>query len=163
MKHISELFKKYGEFIKESAKKHKLDEAILGALCWVESRGNPTAKSPCGAYGLTQVMLATAKYRGYKLKTPEQQINAGANYLAYMLNTFADGNIERALAAYNAGPLRLRGDRWKLIKETRKYVPDVLAFAEEYKELITPPPPPEPVIPEPEEGLTSKKVKSRQK
>jgi soluble lytic murein transglycosylase-like protein len=46
------------------------------------------------------------------------------------------GDVERTLAAYNAGIGRLKGDKWKLIRETRAYVPAVLEAAEAYRKLI---------------------------
>ena len=139
MKNIAELKKTYGEIIEEAAVLYKLDPCVLAGLIFQESSGNPAAISPCGAIGLTQVMANTAKYRGYSLVTPKGQIYAGADYLAYVLKNFAGGDITKALAGYNAGPGRIKGDKWKQFKETREYVPRVLKYAEEYRRLTKPP------------------------
>jgi hypothetical protein len=79
---------------------------LLQALIWQESRFTIGAKSPVGAFGLTQIMPGTAQdlgiYPDY-YDSPYLQVTGGARYLAQMLNMF-DGNIIHGLAAYNAGP-----------------------------------------------------------
>ncbi len=79
---------------------------LLQALIWQESRFQVGARSPVGAYGLTQIMPGTAGdlgiYPAY-YDDPYLQVSGGARYLAQMLAMF-DGNIIHALAAYNAGP-----------------------------------------------------------
>lgn len=80
--------------------------ALLQALIWQESRFNPHAESPAGAYGLTQIMSGTAGDLGIKntyRNDPYVQAEGGAQYLAQQLNTF-NGDVVLALAAYNAGP-----------------------------------------------------------
>ncbi|MCF7748859.1 transglycosylase SLT domain-containing protein [Sulfitobacter sp. M39] len=83
--------------------------ALLQALIWQESRFTIGARSPVGAYGLTQIMPGTASDLGINpeyFDSPYLQVHGGARYLATQLNTF-DGNIINALAAYNAGPGRV--------------------------------------------------------
>jgi len=79
---------------------------LLQALIWQESRFTIGARSPVGAFGLTQIMPGTAQdlgiYPAY-YENPYIQVTGGARYLAQMLATF-DGNIIHGLAAYNAGP-----------------------------------------------------------
>lgn len=79
---------------------------LLQALIWQESRFQIGARSPVGAYGLTQIMPDTASdlgiYPAY-YDDPYLQVTGGARYLAQMLNMFG-GNIIHSLAAYNAGP-----------------------------------------------------------
>jgi len=79
---------------------------LLQAMIWQESRFTVGARSPVGAYGLTQIMPGTAGdlgiYPAY-YDSPYLQVEGGARYLAQMLRMF-DGNIIHALAAYNAGP-----------------------------------------------------------
>ena len=82
---------------------------LLQALIWQESRFTIGARSPVGAFGLTQIMPATAGdlgiYPAY-YDSPYLQVEGGARYLAQMLAMF-DGNIIYALGAYNAGPGRI--------------------------------------------------------
>lgn len=83
--------------------------ALLQALIWQESRFSIGARSPVGAFGLTQIMPGTASDLGINPEyydSPYLQVEGGARYLATQLNTF-DGNIINALAAYNAGPGRV--------------------------------------------------------
>ncbi len=79
---------------------------LLQALIWQESRFTIGARSPVGAFGLTQIMPGTAQdlgiYPAY-YESPYVQVTGGARYLAQMLAMF-DGNIIHGLAAYNAGP-----------------------------------------------------------
>lgn len=82
---------------------------LLQALIWQESRFSIGARSPVGAFGLTQIMPGTASDLGINpeyYNSPYLQVEGGARYLAAQLNTF-DGNIINALAAYNAGPGRV--------------------------------------------------------
>ena len=83
--------------------------ALLQALIWQESRFSIGARSPVGAFGLTQIMPGTASDLGINPEyydSPYLQVQGGARYLAAQLDTF-DGNIVNALAAYNAGPGRV--------------------------------------------------------
>jgi hypothetical protein len=79
---------------------------LIQALIWQESRFQIGARSPAGAFGLTQIMPGTASDLGINpayYDDPYLQVSGGARYLAQMLNMF-DGNIIHGLAAYNAGP-----------------------------------------------------------
>lgn len=79
---------------------------LLQALIWQESRFSIGARSPVGAFGLTQIMPGTAGDLGINPEyydSPYLQVEGGARYLSQMLRMF-DGNIIHALAAYNAGP-----------------------------------------------------------
>lgn len=79
---------------------------LLQALIWQESRFQIGARSPVGAFGLTQIMPGTASDLGIfpaYYDDPYLQVTGGARYLAQMLNMFG-GNIIHGLAAYNAGP-----------------------------------------------------------
>jgi hypothetical protein len=82
---------------------------LLQALIWQESRFTIGARSPVGAFGLTQIMPGTAGdlgiYPAY-YDNPYLQVEGGARYLSQMLAMF-DGNIIYALGAYNAGPGRI--------------------------------------------------------
>lgn len=99
--------------------------ALLQALIWQESRFSIGARSPVGAFGLTQIMPDTASDLGINPEyydSPYLQVTGGARYLAAQLNTF-DGNIINALAAYNAGPGRVfEYGGVPPFKETQHYV-----------------------------------------
>ncbi|MGK7664471.1 MULTISPECIES: lytic transglycosylase domain-containing protein [unclassified Marinovum] len=99
--------------------------ALLQALIWQESRFSIGARSPVGAFGLTQIMPDTASDLGINPEyydNPYLQVEGGARYLAAQLNTF-DGNVVNALAAYNAGPGRVfEYGGVPPFKETRHYV-----------------------------------------
>ena len=104
----------YAPFIERAATQFDLDPALIAAVAAVESAFNPTAESPKGALGVMQIMPATAADLG--LENPfdaEQNIEAGARFLRRMLDRF-NGDLDLALAAYNAGPDRIRGlmERW---------------------------------------------------
>ncbi len=90
--------------IERAANENSLDPALFDALVQTESAYNPLAKSPKNAIGLTQLMPDTARGLGVTDPyDPVQNLKGGAKYLSSMIQRF-DGNIELALAAYNAGP-----------------------------------------------------------
>lgn len=103
-----------------------ISPALLSALVWQESRWNPAAVSPKGAVGLTQLMPQTARELGVDPTDPVANLAGGARYLRQLLNSF-DGNVEKALAAYNAGPSRVvKANGIPAIPETRAYVASVV-------------------------------------
>ncbi len=75
----------------------------MHAVIWQESKYDANARSPVGAQGLMQLMPATARRFGCNnIGNPAANVAAGTKYLSWLLKRFA-GNIELALAAYNAG------------------------------------------------------------
>lgn len=95
---------KYKHLIESKAKKYNLDPTLLAGLLKQESNFNPYAVSNCGAMGLGQLMPDTARYLGVKDPfNAAQNIDGAAKYLSEQLKTFG-GSIDKALAAYNAGP-----------------------------------------------------------
>ena len=127
--------------IHSAARQTALDSALVHALIYVESRYNPSARSPKGAIGLMQLMPETALRYGVTraLHAPEANLRAGTRYLSDLMTMF-DNRLDLALAAYNAGEnaVRRHGMRIPPYRETRDYVPAVLAV---YNELKEPPPP----------------------
>jgi soluble lytic murein transglycosylase-like protein len=111
------------------AERYGLPPSIFLSLVQQESRFNPAAVSPRGAIGLGQLMPATARELGVDPRDPEQNLEGSARYLRRMLDQF--GNMELALAAYNAGPGRVRqaGNTIPNNRETQAYVPSVLRRA----------------------------------
>ena len=84
-----------------------LDPNLMRALIEQESRFDPQAVSRAGARGLMQLMPSTAAAYGAGGREfdPETNLRAGMTYFAELLQKF-NGNVERALTAYNAGPAR---------------------------------------------------------
>ena len=89
--------------ILEAGEKQGVDPRFIHAVIWQESKYKVEARSHAGAQGLMQLMPATAKRFGCNnVNDPVENINAGTKYLSWLLKRFA-GNVELALAAYNAG------------------------------------------------------------
>jgi soluble lytic murein transglycosylase-like protein len=111
------------------AERYNLPRDIFLSLIQQESRFNPTAVSPRGAIGLGQLMPATARELNVDPRDPMQNLEGSARYLRQMLDQF--GSMELALAAYNAGPGRVRraGNTIPNIRETQDYVPSILRRA----------------------------------
>ena len=124
----------YGAEITAAARKHGIDPALLAGLVRQESNFNPTAGSPAGARGLTQLMPGTAAGLGVTDVTdPVQSLDGGARYLAQQLAAFG-GDVTKALAAYNAGPGAVqRHGGVPPYAETQAYVQKVQAFAAAYR------------------------------
>src|SRR6476620_7548582 len=80
-----------------------LDPRFVHAVIWQESKYKVDARSHAGAQGLMQLMPATAKRFGCEHpEDPKENITAGTKYVSWLLKRFA-GNVELALAGYNAG------------------------------------------------------------
>lgn len=95
----------YAELLEAAARRHGLDARLLSAMTVAESSNDPTAVSVKGARGLMQLMPATARRFGVEpeaLFDPASNIEAGARYVRWLAERF-DGDLERVLAAYNAG------------------------------------------------------------
>jgi soluble lytic murein transglycosylase-like protein len=102
---------------------------LLVATAFQESRMNPQAQSAVGARGLLQLMPATARELRLVGDDPRANVLAGARYLRQMLDRF--GNVELALAAYNAGPGAVERAGAAPTIETLRYVKNVEARAEQ--------------------------------
>jgi len=87
----------------EAGEKQGVDPRLLHAVIWQESKYKAQALSHAGAQGLMQLIPDTAKRFGCDdPNDPAKNIAAGAKYLGWLLKRF-DGNVELALAGYNAG------------------------------------------------------------
>lgn len=151
---------RYQELIAEQARANGLDPALVAAVIKVESNFRHDAISRADARGLMQLKPSTAKEiaegLGHTVDTavfaeqlfdPELNIILGTRYLAKMLADFG-GNEPMALAAYNAGPSKLRSwldegiwdgswkERAKIpYPETRNYLGKVELAREKYARL----------------------------
>jgi soluble lytic murein transglycosylase-like protein len=104
-----------------------LDPDLVRAVIRQESGFQPCAVSAKGAAGLMQLMPATlAELEVQDAFDPEQNIDAGIRLLRRLLDRY-NGDLALALAAYNAGPMRVDGANGvPPIPETRQYVSDLL-------------------------------------
>jgi soluble lytic murein transglycosylase-like protein len=89
--------------IRAASLRHAISAPLVEAVAWQESRFNQSAVSPKGAMGVMQLMPATARQLGVDARDVASNIEGGALYLSQMLRRF-EGDVPRALAAYNAGP-----------------------------------------------------------
>lgn len=101
----------YAHCFRRAAANHELPETLLLAVARGESDFKPNARSHANAYGLMQILWpSTANHLGIDrlsdLMKPCTNVDAGARYLKELLEHF-DGNMHRALAAYNYGPSRI--------------------------------------------------------
>jgi len=123
----------YDTAIRRASRQHGVSAALVKAVIAAESGFDPWAESTKGARGLMQLMPATAEELGVDdAYDPWQNIDGGTKYLCELIDRFP-GELELALAAYNAGPEAVR--QYQGIppyKETRGYVKRVLAYYKKY-------------------------------
>jgi soluble lytic murein transglycosylase len=156
----------YEEALVARAGDEGLDAALVAALIWQESAFDAQAQSAVGARGLMQIMPSTGRMLARQLRAgpvrpqdlydPARNLQFGTRYLDDMIDRFG-GHVERALAAYNAGPTRVV--RWTAgradmsaeefienipFAETRTYVTNILAHREHYRRLYSLPEKPPP-------------------
>ena len=120
-----------------SAKKHKIDEALLRAVAHAESSFNPNALSPKGAQGVMQLMPGTAaELKVCNPYDPAQSIDGGAKMLK-QLNTKYRGDTNRVIAAYNAGPGAVaKYNGVPPYRETLIYLDKVKALTDNYRNAL---------------------------
>lgn len=120
--------------INRAAAIYKVDASLIRAIIKAESNFNPKAISSQGAQGLMQLMPGTA--RDLDVADPfdaRQNIDGGTKYFRRMLDNY-HGNVELSLAAYNAGPGRVKPfGKIPRIPETRAYVTKVMRYYDAYK------------------------------
>src|SRR5271154_5435025 len=111
------------KLVREAAERHNVDPALVRAVIQTESNWNPSAVSRKGAGGLMQLIPTTAqRYGANDVFNPQQNIDAGVRHLKWLLERY-NGNLDLALAAYNAGEGAVdRAHGIPAFRETRDYV-----------------------------------------
>jgi soluble lytic murein transglycosylase-like protein len=122
------------KLVSRCAGEYNIDEELIRAVIQVESGWKPDAVSSKGAKGLMQLMPRTAAMLGVEdAFDPEENIGGGVKYLARLTDKY-DGDVEMALAAYNAGPARVDAAGGAPFSETARYVKNVMALYHRYRE-----------------------------
>jgi len=130
-----ENIRRFSTIIDTASRLNGVEAALVHAVVSAESGYNPGAISKAGARGLMQLMPDTAKRYGVRnIMDPVENIYAGARYLHDLLAMF-NGNLELAIAAYNAGENAVirYGNRIPPYAETVQYVPKVLGFYRKFQ------------------------------
>ena len=127
----------FEQIINQAATTHQVDPALIKAIIMAESKYNPKAVSKRGARGLMQLMPVTAKSLGVEDSfDPAANINGGVMYFKRLLDRF-DGNVEFALAAYNAGSRNVRKyGGVPPFRQTRTYIHKVFKYQRQYKQEV---------------------------
>ena len=113
----------YDDIIDEAAEKYDMDPNLIHAVMQAESAFHPYAVSRAGAEGLMQLMPEMSDELGVSdAFDPRENIMGGVRYLKRLLD-YHDGNLDLALASYNAGPGNVeRYGGVPPFRETRNYV-----------------------------------------
>jgi len=128
---VADTLGRYEDDLVAAAREHDLDPALVLAVTVRESAGDARAVSPAGAQGLMQLMPGTAADMGVgDAHDPAQNLRGGSRYLSTMLQRY-DGDLDLALAAYNAGPGNVdrAGRAIPPFRETQDYVAAVKDLA----------------------------------
>ena len=116
------------EIINDAAAQYGVDPNLIAAVAFKESRYNPNAVSRIGAEGIMQLKPKTARYLGVTNSfDARQNVFGGVKYLRKLLDQF-DGNVEYALAAYNAGPTLVAKVGPNATEEATEYVATITKY-----------------------------------
>ncbi|MBQ7734035.1 MAG: lytic transglycosylase domain-containing protein [Synergistaceae bacterium] len=121
------------DVIDSCAEKYNIDSELIRAMIQVESGWNTGAVSNKGAQGLMQLMPRTAAMLGVTDPfDPVQNIEGGVRYISDLTDKYR-GDIEKALAAYNAGPTRV--DSGNIPEVSKRYVKNIMAIYRKLREV----------------------------
>lgn len=124
----------YQNLINAVSLQYGVSADLIQAVITAETCFRPTAVSHKGAYGLMQLMPATARRFGATDKSVTHNLHAGTRYLRWLLDRY-DGSIYHAVAAYNSGEGTVDRHGWNVpYQETRRYLVQVLNA---YRKLST--------------------------
>lgn len=112
--------------VSRASRVYGVDRDLICSVIKAESGFDPSATSPKGAMGLMQLMPETARELGVTdAYDPEQNVMGGTRHLRWLLDRY-DGDVEKALAAYNWGTGNLERGTGKLPEETRNYIARII-------------------------------------
>ncbi len=121
------------DIINECAEKYNVDQELIRAMIQVESGWTVDAVSNKGAQGLMQLMPRTAAMLGVSNPfDPAQNIDGGTRYISDLTDKYR-GDIEKALAAYNAGPARV--DSGNIPEVSKRYVRNIMSIYRRLREV----------------------------
>ena len=126
---------RYANLVEAASRAHGVDADLVHAVIFAESAYDAKAVSAAGASGLMQLMPETARRHGVRdVFDPADNIRGGVRHLKFLLDRF-DGDMELAVAAYNAGENAVirAGNRIPPYPATARYVPKVIGH---YRSLI---------------------------
>lgn len=116
----------YQNLINAVSMQYGVSVDLIQAVITAETCFRPTAVSHKGAYGLMQLMPATARRFGATDKSVTHNVHAGTRYLRWLLDRY-DGSVYHAVAAYNSGEGTVDRHGWNVpYQETRRYLVQVL-------------------------------------
>lgn len=129
-----ELRRQFEGIVRSASYRYDVDPYLVLGMIRVESNFNAYAVSHKGAKGLMQLMPGTARlHKVDNVYDPTQNIYGGVRHLRLLLNQF-DGNIQLALAAYNAGAGAVaKYNSIPPYRETRNYVQRVMGYYQYYR------------------------------
>ena len=125
------LKQEYWNYIKEAAERYDISPYLIQAVCAIESRYNPHAKSG-KCYGLMQLHKDTARKYGVDAHDPRENIMGGAAVLAHLMDKY-HGNIHRVLHVYNATCTRAyEREVLRAYKQARSFETFSLSYAQSH-------------------------------
>lgn len=127
----------YDQYIIKASQTYQVEAALIKAVIMAESGYNPKAVSRRGAQGLMQLMPGTAKWLGvHDAFDPVLNIDGGVRYLRRLLDRF-EGDVQLALAAYNAGSRYVRKyGGVPPFKATHSYIKKVMKYRKKYRKKM---------------------------
>jgi Rod binding domain-containing protein len=120
---------KYEDIINEASSSYGVDKNLIKSVILTESSANEKAVSSAKAKGLMQLIDSTASNMGVKnVWDPKENIFGGTKYLSQMLRKY-NGNVNLALASYNAGPVNVQKyGGVPPFEETQNYIKRVIGY-----------------------------------